>query len=191
MAVLSKSVLESVVKNYKESNRPRNKAEFSWYAAQPSLEAAVRAAALGTSSDGKRGRQARRGTDEAFKLAEEKLVLLLDAMQSAKTFDALLEFVERAVLPIPGLNDVYAYETAMRIGAYLNIWPKHVYLYTSTRSGAKQLGIVSKKRLLLFNSLPEAFQELEPYEVEEALSNLKKLNTEPAAPVSYFGKGIE
>ena len=130
-------------------------------------------------------------TREALKIAEERLVAQMEVLQSFKTFDALLEGVERTVLPIPGLNDVYAYDTATRIGAYLNIYPKHVYLYTSTRTGAKQLGIVTKKRLLLCTSLPAPFQELEPYEAEDALSNLKKLITEPTAPVSYFMQSRE
>lgn len=192
MAVLSNTVLESVVKNYKEKNRPRNKAEFSWFVEQESLEAAIRAAALGSFAGVKRTRQARRGTEEAFRQAEEKLVLQMDALKAAKTFDAVLETVERAVLPIPGLNDVYAYETAMRIGAFMNFWPKHIYLFTGTRTGAKQLGIVTKKRLLLFNTLPQPLLELEPYEVEEALSNLKQLITEPdASPVSFYTRSGE
>ncbi|MBK6765333.1 MAG: hypothetical protein IPG71_03150 [bacterium] len=189
MSVLSEAVMQSVVKNYVENNRPKVKAENAWYASLPTLESAVRAAAA--TSDGKASKSPRRSPAESLKLAEEKLVGQLDQLQSYKTFDALLEGIERAVLPIPGLNDVYAYDTARRIGAYLNIMPKHVYLFTSTRTGAKQLGIVSKKRLLLCTSLPAAFQELEPYEAEDALSNLKKLITEPAATSSYFTQGRE
>lgn len=191
MSVLSDAVLESVVRNYVAESRPKSKAEFAFYVGQPSLEAAIRAAACATKSDGKPGKHHRKGSIDSLKIAEEKLVGLKDSLEACKAFDALLEGVERAILPIPGLNDVYAYDTATRIGAYLNIWPKHVYLYTSTRTGAKQLGIVTKKRLLLFNSLPAAFQELEPYEAEEALSNLKKLISEPAAPASYFSQSQE
>lgn len=191
MSVLSDTVLVSVVKNYVELNRPKSKAEFAYYIGQPTLEAAIRAAACATKSDGKPGKHQRKGSAESLKVAEEKLVAQAEILQSFKTFDALLEGVERAVLPIPGLNDVYAYDTATRIGAYLNIWPKHVYLYTATRTGAKQLGIVTKKRLLLFNSLPAAFQGLEPYEAEEALSNLKKLISEPAVVAPYFSQSRE
>ena len=80
----------------------------------------------------------------------------------------------------------------MRIGAYLNFWPKHVYLFTGTRNGAKQLGIVTKKRLLLFNTIPEPLLALEPYEVEEALSNFKQLITEPdPAPDASFNRSGE
>ncbi len=191
MSVLSDAALESVVKNYVALNRPKSKNEFAFYSGQPSFEAAIRAAACASKSDGKPGKHQRKGSAESLKIAEEKLVDMAETLKSFKTFDALLEGVERAILPIPGLNDVYAYDTATRIGAYLNIWPKHVYLYSSTRTGAKQLGIVTKKRLLLFNSLPAAFQELEPYEAEEALSNIKKLIGEPAAPVSYFSQSQE
>lgn len=191
MSVLSDAALMSVVKNYVALNRPKSKTEFAYYSGQPSFEAAIRAAACASKSDGKPGKHQRKGSAESLKIAEEKLVAMAETLQSFKTFDALLEGVERAVLPIPGLNDVYAYDTATRIGAYLNIWPKHVYLYSSTRTGAKQLGIVTKKRLLLFNSLPAAFQELEPYEAEEALSNIKKLIGEPAAPASYFSQSQE
>ena len=191
MSVLSDAALMSVVKNYVALSRPKSKNEFAYYVSQPSLEAAIRAAACASKSDGKPGKHQRKGSAESLKVAEEKLVAMEEVLKSFKTFDALLEGVERAILPIPGLNDVYAYDTATRIGAYLNIWPKHVYLYSSTRTGAKQLGIVTKKRLLLFNSLPAAFQELEPYEAEEALSNIKKLIGEPAAPASYFSQSQE
>lgn len=191
MSVLTEAVLESVVKNYIANNRPKAQAEFAWYAAQPTFEAAVRAAAASATVDGKTAKNTRKGSAEALKVAEERLVAQMDTLLTFKTFDALLEGVERTVLPIPGLNDVYAYDTATRIGAYLNIYPKHVYLYTSTRTGAKQLGIVTKKRLLLCTSLPAPFQELEPYEAEDALSNLKKLITEPTAPVSYFMQSRE
>ncbi len=192
MAALSNTVLESVVKNYIELNRPKSKAEFEWYAAQPSLEEAIRAAASAQTGTGKSTKTARKGSAESRKVAEEKLVEQMESLQSAKTFDSLLEEIERAVLPIPGLNDLYAYDTATRIGAFLNIWPKHVYLYTGTRTGAKQIGIVTKKRLVLFTSLPAPLQELEPYEAEEALSNLKKLISDPAAtPSSYFSQSRE
>jgi hypothetical protein len=192
VSVLGKEALESVVKNYIEQNRPKSKMEFEWYAAQPSLEAAVRAAATVQTGSGKSTKTPRKGPVDSRKIAEEKLVSQLDALKASKTFDSLLESIERAILPIPGLNDVYAYDTATRIGAYLNIWPKHVYLYTGTRTGAKQLGIVTKKRLLLFNTLPEPMQELEPYEAEEALSNLKKLiNEKDVAATSYFSQSRE
>lgn len=188
MSVLSEAVMQSVVKNYVENNRPKAQAEHAWYAGLPTLESVVRAAAT---NDGKASKSSRRNTAESLKQAEDVLVGQLERIQSYKTFDALLEGVERAVLPIAGLNDVYAYDTARRIGAYLKIMPKHVYLFTSTRTGAKQLGIVSKKRLLLCTSLPSAFQELEPYEAEDVLSNLKKLITEPAATARYFTQSRE
>jgi len=193
MEVLSDTVLKSAVKNYIETNRPRNKAEFAWFTEQESLEAAVRAAALGSFTGAKKtSRPSRRGTDEAFKLAEETLVQRIDALQSARTFDAVLETVERAVLPIAGLNDLYAYKTAMRIGAFLNLWPKHIYLFTSTRNGAKQLGIVTKKRLLLFNTMPEPLLDLEPYEIEETLSSFRQLITEPEpTPAATYNHSSE
>ena len=49
--------------------------------------------------------------------------------------------IRAAVEPIPGIGELYVYDTSFRIGAKLNLFPTKVYLHAGTRRGVRALGL--------------------------------------------------
>jgi hypothetical protein len=78
------------------------------------------------------------------------------------------------------LGELYVYDTSLRIGAYMGIWPQKVYLHAGTRKGAKALGFPSTARSIDPLAMPIEMSQLEPREMEDFLciykAHLAKLN---------------
>ena len=83
-------------------------------------------------------------------------------------------------MTVGGLGELYVYDTALRIGAKLNLLPNKVYLHAGTRSGAEALGFDGKATVLNVSDLPRELQKLEPHEIEDVLcifkADLKKVD---------------
>jgi hypothetical protein len=88
---------------------------------------------------------------------------------NAQTFDDLITEVEKA--KISGIGDLAVYDTALRIGVYLNLHPTQVYLHQGTRTGAEKL--LGKKlsgiKSLPVNCFPIDLQQLSAAEIEDIL----------------------
>ena len=89
-----------------------------------------------------------------------------------RTFDELHSFLEVTFLKIPGLGVLYTYDTALRIGFYLRLEPKAVYLHAGTKIGARALGVTTAKRAQV-RDLPLALQVLPVHEIENFLCIFK------------------
>jgi hypothetical protein len=85
------------------------------------------------------------------------------------SFEQLHKLVRRTVEPIPGVGELYVYDTALRIGAKLGVSPEMVYLHAGTRKGAKNLGFKSSCDTISITELPRALHKLEPREIEDLL----------------------
>lgn len=88
----------------------------------------------------------------------EQLKLKEPEIKQAKNFDELISIVESVKCDrIAGLTH---YDTAIRIGAFLNFFPDKIYLHTGTRDGAKNLlGKTINKKFININELPKEFLE--------------------------------
>lgn len=53
----------------------------------------------------------------------------------------MFHLIDTALETIPGLGELYVYDTTLRIGAKLNLFPDKVYLHAGTRLGATALGL--------------------------------------------------
>jgi hypothetical protein len=168
-AHIGRAMLKAITRTYIRKIRPRAQAEIDWFAHQPSLDAAIEKAALAVNSRGKRYSHQRRLTREALKEALGNLLEKADAMEQARDFDALFGLVGAAVKPIHGLGELYVYDTSLRIGAKLNMFPTRVYLHAGTRLGASALGLDGSAATLKLSDLPSEFRTLEPHEVEDVL----------------------
>jgi len=62
-----------------------------------------------------------------------------------------------------GLGELYAYDTALRIGAFIDVFPENVNLHAGARVGAKVLGIDGNEKFIELESLPEPFHSLVPH----------------------------
>jgi hypothetical protein len=93
-----------------------------------------------------------------------------DDLQKCKSFHELWQLIRKILGTVTGLGELYIYDTALRIGAYLNILPERVYLHAGTRTGAKAFGITSRHTEWLdVDELPAPLKELPPHEVEDIL----------------------
>jgi len=75
--------------------------------------------------------------NEILELFAEKLLLNKNKILSVKDFDKL--YVEVEKLKIKGIGALTIYDTAHRIGRYLNVSPQKVYLHRGARIGAEKL----------------------------------------------------
>jgi hypothetical protein len=147
--------------------------ELEFYRGQSRLRSAIELAAFAINPEGKRHAHQWRSRHTA--LADAKILLLanIESIQNVKSFDELINLIETLLDPVPWIGELYIYDTSFRIGAWLNLLPKKVYLHAGTREGAKALGISGKVKVIELGSLPFEFQELEPYEIEDVLCIFK------------------
>jgi len=165
--------LEAIVRTYIRKIRPKAKAEIDWFAHQPSLDAAIEKAALAINSREKRYSHQRRLTKVALKQAFRALLEESVAIEKSRDFDELFRIIRAAVKPIPGIGELYVYDTSFRIGAKLNLFPTKVYLHAGTRRGVRALGLDHSADTLKVSALPKELRGLEPHELEDVLCIFK------------------
>lgn len=149
--------------------------EDEFYAGLDSLETAIEFAALAKTATGAISNHQRQWVDRGS-MAQSGTILLAAKSQiaSCRTFDSLLVLIQDLLVGVPGLGELYYYDTARRIGAFLSLFPTRVYLHRGTRDGAKALGLDHKKPYLSMSSLPAELRKLEPKHVEDFLCRYKE-----------------
>jgi hypothetical protein len=76
-------------------------------------------------------------------------------LQRCRDFDDLLILLEETVGEISDIGPLYEYDTALRIGSFLDRQPERVYLHAGTREGAKIFGLDG--RSIEKSDLPASF----------------------------------
>jgi hypothetical protein len=120
--------------------------EVDWFKKQASLENAIRTAAFAIDHRDKQYSHQYKIRRETLEEAYAALTKVVDEIRQSTTFDELLSVIEKAVLPIKGIGELYCYDTAFRIGANRGLFPRKVYLHSGTKKGAKYLGWDYKAR---------------------------------------------
>ena len=166
--------IENIIEDYIARVRPAAAAELFYYGSRSSLAETIRIGANGIRSDGKRHDHQRR--IPAHSLAElGRRLLAHEADLRLKTsFADLYDLVNQLAKRIPRIGPLTIYDTAIRIGAKLRIFPRQVYLHAGTRQGASAFGIGAELKTVGLSTLPDEFNRLEPYEVEDVLCIYKK-----------------
>jgi len=159
----------AVVRSYVSSDKPRLDALLESYSSLPTLAGAISRAALALDERGKRHRHQRRLKRQALEDARAALLVATPALSQAPSFDAIFAIVETATGPIKGLGDLYSYDTALRIGAYLGLDPTTVYLHAGARRGATKVGLDSRDRALPVSRFPAELASLKPRDIENLL----------------------
>ena len=65
------------------------------------------------------------------------------------------------------------YDTSLRLGAYLDLWPEVVYVHAGTKKGCRALSVGTGDGTVELESLPEPLRVLEPYQAEDFLCIFK------------------
>lgn len=153
--------------------RPRAHAELDWFIRQPALRDAIENAALARNIMGKRYSHQRRIKKAAIKEAFSLLTGASERIRRSRNFAELFQMMNELLEDVPGIGELYIYDTSLRIGAKLNLYPKKVYLHAGTRRGARALGLKADTSLNV-PDLPSEFRCLLPYEIEDVLCIFKK-----------------
>lgn len=168
--------LEVIVRIYIRDIRPRAQSELDWFKEQPTLWDAIENAALAKNSKGKRYSHQCRLSQDALNEAHRRLRRHYKEIEGTKSFNELHSVVEELVGPIPGIGELYIYDTSLRIGSKLSLLPDKVYIHRGTRDGARNLlGIQGRNATSLeVAAWPQAFRDqLEPHEMEDVLCIFK------------------
>jgi len=161
---------DTIIRHYSSRHRPNKQNELNWFRRQPSLEAAINLAARAENDRGLRYSHQYRITRKAIQEANRLLLEHHDELQKSKSFHELWLLLKNVLGAVGGLGPLYIYDTALRIGAYLNLRPDRVYLHAGTRTGAKAFGIASKhKEWIELDEVPSSFRGLSADEVEDIL----------------------
>jgi len=163
--------LPLIVAHYIRKHRPRAQAELASFAAERSLEAAVRRAGRAELSGQRRDPHHRRRRQEDLDAAVGCLVGGLASLEQCQNFEAVHDQVKALTRRVQNLGPLYEYDTALRIAAKLGCRPRKVFLHAGARQGARVLGLADGKSFWP-GDIPDALaplRELEPYEIEDVL----------------------
>jgi hypothetical protein len=160
---------ETIIAAYIRDHQNRAAQEQRWFALQPTLEKAISVAALALTPSGKRFSHQRRIPVAVLERARAALMSNIEELASITTFDDLHSEVANITLQIPGIGELYVYDTALRIGAKLGLVPLHVYVHAGVREGIKNLGLDPGLSRIAISELPAQLQALQPYEIEDVL----------------------
>lgn len=131
--------LTAMVRHFIEECRPGELGELrSFQTDEKGLtKALLERAALAQDSRGKRYAHQRRLTRASLIDAREALLPQLAQFQKTGSFDEVWDLVRDATSEVPGIGELYHYDTALWIGAALRHAPEDVYLHAGTRIGGK------------------------------------------------------
>jgi hypothetical protein len=165
--------LERFVTEYISHYRCDEERELSAFRAYRTDEDAISRAGLAQRPSGKRDPHQYRIPRSALAESRRRLLDNQSSLRQARSFDDLIEHVERIIRPIRGIGDLMIYDTALRIGARFGLEPSRVYLHAGTREGARKLGLGKGRKFLEMAELPIVLRKLKPREIEDALCIFK------------------
>ncbi|MGN6369175.1 MAG: hypothetical protein ACTHN5_13020 [Phycisphaerae bacterium] len=161
------SALAATVRQYLAHCRPLSSAERAPFKAYP-FPTALRKAALALTPNGKRFPHQRRLTRKSLRAAYSHLQKIAPKLRRTRTVDALHTLITQHT-QIPGIGELYRYDTALRLGAHLRLHPTRVYLHAGTRTGARNLGLDHKQPSLPRSAFPPPLRTLPASALEDLL----------------------
>jgi hypothetical protein len=163
---------KTIVDTYLRDKAAGEDAYLRFYRIQRTLAAAVEKSAMAELPSGKRFSHQRR-IPRATLLAAKAALVAVDFSVCA-SFDELYDLVATTIGPIPGVGELTIYDTAHRLGAYLELSPNFVYVHAGVRDGLKALKIDHRRKKIAVSELPPAFGRLRPEQVEDCLCIYKR-----------------
>jgi len=166
--------IDTIVRQYKAMKKNRPDRHIDHTVSQTNLTEAIEVAAKAIDDRNKRhGHQCLISQINLGNFAEKLKAKELQ-IKSVKSFDDLMTIVESE--KSEGIGELTIYDTATRIGAYLNLFPDRVYLHSGTRKGARNLlGRLNGRKHLTIGDFPFEIQRhgLTASEIEDILCIFK------------------
>ncbi|WP_046757106.1 hypothetical protein [Kordia jejudonensis] len=149
---------EEIIHHYKTDIALNPDTWISHCAAQNSIEEAIFVAATARNHEGKKNPHQYRLKPILLEKFAVHLTDHASDLEQATSFEELLEKVTR--YKTSGIGTLALYDTAERIGAYLDIFPNKIYLHAGVKVGAEKiLGKLPNRKFIYKEELPEAFQQ--------------------------------
>jgi len=161
--------MDVLLRHYRREHRPRVDKEDAWFASQPTLTQAIRLAGLAQDCCGRRLPHGNRLQAAKLRQAAAALLDSEAAIAQSRSFDELHTVVSGCLKKVWKDPELFAYDTALRIGSKLGLKPQKVYLHRGTRVGARRLRLDAKSDCLTLTQVPEELRSLEPREIEDFL----------------------
>lgn len=163
--------LNAIIAHYLANYSDNADRELRFYSRQCTLDDALEHAALARLPSGKRAHHQRRLSSSTLDAAWSALKKC--DITAFTHFHDLFYLIDETVRPIDGIGELYVYDTALRIGAFLGLAPDRVYLHAGVRVGARALGF-SCGDYILCSDLPREFSVLQPHQIEDCLCIYKR-----------------
>jgi hypothetical protein len=164
-----------IVRHFILHKRNKLHDELAWFASQPSFARALDEAVHARDKHGKRLSHQRRLVRHVIPAAFSLLQAQTHQLEQSNSFDALLAQIELALSGVPHAGDLYFYDTALRLGAFLGLYPTRVFLQTGARKGALRLSSAYQNRSIPLSNFPEPFHALAPFEMENLLCSYESV----------------
>lgn len=163
----------AVIKHYKATHSESDKHLLDVKNAA-TIEIAIKLAATARDAKGYKHGHQNLIPSTTLEMFSDEVLMRKDEIASATSFKQLHGIVQSC--RIKGIGELCIYDTAHRLGGYLNLPPKSIYLHRGTRQGAIKLIGKVKGSCISKADLPGAFQQedLSNSELEDILCIYKK-----------------
>jgi len=166
--------MNNLIEEYNNSGRIFMNELKEFYFTCSDLNEAIKRAALGQNHKNVMDEHQWHIGYTTAKIALEELMKYHRMLRSTKHFSELFKITEKVRAKTYGIGDLWSYDTALRIGFKLKIYPDKVYLQRGAREGARKL--FNRKRILgraldksVFTENFQELEELQCYEIENFL----------------------
>jgi hypothetical protein len=178
--------LSAIVNDYIDQWQKPAEEELRHFSGQRTLEKTVELAALARGPNGKKMSHQWRIPVSVLEESRQRLSAAIQEIEDAQSFKELHQLVLKKSGSIHGIGELTVYDTALRIGAKLELWPSEVFLHAGVRDGARKLGLDVSRGTIRMCELPPPLEKLEPREVESLLCLYKDSlgRCKPSAPPS-------
>jgi len=160
--------VSAYIREYRQPARE----ELDFFRRKKDLQEVVCLAATSRLLEGKKHPHQHRIPDRILKKAAGRLQN--EDLGRNRSFEELHQQVEDCIGRIRGIGPLAIYDISLRIGAFLRLAPRKVFLHRGARKGAAALGLRGRKEILDVSELPQEFGPLSPLEIEDCLCIFKK-----------------
>ncbi len=166
------------IREYRRIDLPRLHQEVEYYKNRLSSLVAIQQAALGHTPVGNQvmiNPHQRRPPKGSKPIAMKALTEIQEDLLNVASFEELFLMIKDVKDGVNGVGPLWAYDTALRIGWYLNLYPNQVFIHAGAKQGAKILletncvGMENLGRYVSLHEFPKELHSLAPFEVENFL----------------------
>jgi hypothetical protein len=159
--------LDALVADYLARYGEHRRDQHEWYRRAGDLRATIQRAGLAQRQDQSVEPHQRRIGRPRLREWAARLSSISPHVEVCRTFDELLSTLES--VHFKGIGSLAIYDTAVRIGAFMDLAPDGVYVHAGAARGARALGLPVINGVVQRADLPEAMQALTCDQIEDCL----------------------